>query len=234
MGRPPQAAARHLNHRGAPCFEHAIGWACACACVCCTQCPGAACGGVGVCSSTPSMARVRIEPRRALWWICTCTCGVVVMGRVACLEAARALRERCKECYVMLCYVPSSPAPPGSQHTASPGGHAHMASIPTQHKPRHRCADLLLSSGLAARAEIWGKPPPGVTTQECKHPWPAQDDLPHAHARHARCAGTNRAVLRQLSPLAAGIYIILMVPELYILGYVYGVHVHAHLPCGHV
>ena len=98
-----------------------------------------------------------------------------------------------------------------------------MASIPTQHKPRHRCADLLLSSGLAARAEIWGKPPPGVTTQECKHPWPAQDDLPHAHARHARCAGTNRAVLRQLSPLAAGIYIILM-PELYILGYVYGVH----------
>ena len=41
-----------------------------------------------------------IEPRRALWWICTC--GVVVMGRVACLAAARALRERCKECYVML------------------------------------------------------------------------------------------------------------------------------------
>ena len=53
------------------------------------------------------MARVRIEPRRALWWICTC--GVVVMGRVACLAAARALRVRDAK-NVMLCYVKLSVA----------------------------------------------------------------------------------------------------------------------------
>ena len=76
-----------------------------------------------------------------------------------------------------------------------------MASIPTQHKPRHRCAVLLLSSGLAARAEIWGKPPPGVTTQECKHPWPAQDDLPHAHTQICMVRRyQSGGMLRQLTP----------------------------------